>query len=653
MDPNEKHKRFSQYHLASAIQIWNLAVISLIDIRYCLISSNEAICGYRLPTSTFLYIVGKAEVSLSGTVYHTERFGLFHAGKGAVLSIQPTQDWLEYYMVLYKTGEPPFHKREFHKLIEHTNPFRQQYGFAPENTVFFAVLLRKMYERWKHPTSLNLFYGKAAFYQFVYEVCEELEKGNVFIFEPDVVSMAMRYLDRQYNQQIAIQEMCSMLGVSYSHFHRLFKQKTTKTPQEYLIHTRLNAAREWLSTSNASIQEVATHCGFIDASSFYRLFMKSEGIAPGMYRQLSQSHMRDCTIENVHSFPYNEKDSVSLSKLIGKGENYMFKQMRSKTVIAALTLLLLSACSTAPSNTGSIQSTPTSAVTSQVTETEAIEPMEEGSRIVSTVRGDVEVPINPKRVVILENGFGDVLALGIIPVAVNDHWAIEGSAIEDLLKDIPRVNDMEEIMLIEPDLIITSFEKDSDYEKLSKIAPTVTLGNVKDSINKTPEERLTFLSELFSIEDSKKQEVLLAYNRSITDAKKKLQEAGITDQSVTILSNTPEEVCLIVSTYKGARALYDDLGIARSEKGQEIYESEEWYAILSLEVLADYCGDYLIIYTYSDMPNAYAGNGVFDNIEAVKNGRVVMMPETLANFDDVLSVQKQIDFMVESLISLP
>jgi len=58
---------------------------------------------------------------------------------------------------------------------------------------------------------------------------------------------------------------------------------------------------------------------------------------------------------------------------------------------------------------------------------------ENAVRKVSTVRGDVEVPANPKRV-IATYGMGDVLALGVKPVATYD---AKGSAYEKEVADLP------------------------------------------------------------------------------------------------------------------------------------------------------------------------------------------------------------------------
>lgn len=104
---------------------------------------------------------------------------------------------------------------------------------------------------------------------------------------------------------------------------------------------------------------------------------------------IRMENIRDSYIGNLLPFPYNELGQVSLDKLKGEGAENMIKLMKSKGIMAAALalMLLLSACgTTAPVDNGETTSTPTSEVT---------EPVEEGTRTVSTVMGDVEVPVNP------------------------------------------------------------------------------------------------------------------------------------------------------------------------------------------------------------------------------------------------------------------
>lgn len=642
---------FTQREIAAGIQVWNRAAVSLLDIRHNLISPKEAICNYRLPASAFLYTSGRGEIALDDTVYHADRFDLFHGGKGTQLSIRPRQHWFEYYMVLYKTEEPPVHKREFAKLLEQCNPFRQQYGFKPQNPLLFADQLKKMFECWKDPTALNLFYGKAGFYPFVYAVYEELERGNVRILEPDVVSMAVRYLETNFQKDVAIQELCAMLGVSYSHFHRLFKRKTEKTPQEYLIHRRLRAARAYLQNSSASVREIAERCGFIDESSFYRLFTKNEGQSPGLYREVSQSLMRDSTIEKVFSFPYNEESQVSVGELKGKGVTFMTNQMRSKAVIAAALslLLMMSACGTTTAGSSGGDTTPTTAATTQMAETETTVSAEEGTRTISTAMGDAEIPQNPKRILatLME---GDLIAFGVEPAAIMDVGIdYEKTPFHESLVGLSSINaeDMEAVMAAEPDVIITYSPE--LYEKFSKIAPTLLV----DASGMDIYERTRMIGELLNQQD-KAEELIAALDKRISELRQKLEEAGLADKTVTIMEGAGSGEVWITTSGRGSIPLYNLLGFQMSQKVEEELSAEgnwlnQWLKV-SLEVLPAYVGDYVFFSDQLSLDEVgLTDNPVWESVAAVKQGHVYMSSFPYFFPQDIYSVMKQMDF-IESVL---
>ncbi|MFD5830755.1 ABC transporter substrate-binding protein, partial [Lentzea sp. NPDC060358] len=102
---------------------------------------------------------------------------------------------------------------------------------------------------------------------------------------------------------------------------------------------------------------------------------------------------------------------------------------------------------------------------------------------VKTAMGDVDVPVRPKRVVVLDTGELDsALTLGVRPVGAT-HSASEDGFPSYLpasgTKGIEEVGeianpDLETVASLKPDLILTSKVRDGDrYEQLRAIAPTV------------------------------------------------------------------------------------------------------------------------------------------------------------------------------------
>lgn len=640
----------AENEIFNAIRAWNSASITLLDIRHSLIAPENALHSYRLPTSAFIYTSGgSAEVLLNDTSYCTNRFGLFHGGKGAELTIVPRCEWLEYYMVLYKAQELPSYRGDSMKRMPLTSPFRQQYGFAPANPVFFSSLLRQMYEKWKGPTPLNRFYGKSAFYQLVYEIYEELERGHVRTFEPDVVAMAARYLDKHYTQPIVIQEVCDMLGVSYSHFHRSFKQHFGQSPQDYLICTRLHAARALLNTSHASIREIAAYCGFQDERNLQRMFSKHMGLSPNVYRQNASHQMRDGVLGKLPSFSYNEDRQVSLDELREKGASSMFKQARRNAVVAAaLCLMLLSACSAPPATTNGTTASPTPAVITPAPQAQTTMPAEEGTKTISTVMGDVEVPTNPKRIVV-DYLIGDVVSLGVVPVGVSKaDYAGPDTAFSSHIAGSASVGEWdlepEAVMGLEPDLIILAFSQ-SPYEDLSKIAPTVFVPYGEMST----EERISFIGEVLN-RTEEAEKTIAAYKEKIQQGKQKLADAGLSSATVTIGQFNDNGSYIAGAKHAVGVAVYNELGLAAPEKIQsDIIDKDEYWGNISMEVLESYCGDYII--TLNEVTESVEKNAIWQLIPAVKDSRIMSVDTAISWYTDIMSASALVDMIVDGLIA--
>jgi transcriptional regulator GlxA family with amidase domain len=65
----------------------------------------------------------------------------------------------------------------------------------------------------------------------------------------------------------------------------LFKAQTGKTPQTFAKHVRLRTAAWLLTSSDRTVADIATSCGFSDASHLGREFRKQYGMPPVAFRE--------------------------------------------------------------------------------------------------------------------------------------------------------------------------------------------------------------------------------------------------------------------------------------------------------------------------------------------------------------------------------
>lgn len=220
----------------------------------------------------------------------------------------------------------------------------------------------------------------------------------------------------------------------------------------------------------------------------------------------------------------------------------MKKGIRNTGVLLTITWLsiLLLAC-------GNQAATPAagaddSKVATETTETTtAVEETNEGeTRIFKDWTGhEVEIPVNPKRVIYHGEVTGDLLALGVVPVGILRQ---EGTVFDDQVaqaEDVGFPISVEKALDLNPDLIIFSNSDKAQYDQIAKVAPTVTF----DSFGLI-EDRMRILGDLLN----KKQEAedwITAHQKATEEMWTQLHENGLKEGRLLRYSPCiPGIVCL-------------------------------------------------------------------------------------------------------------
>lgn len=98
------------------------------------------------------------------------------------------------------------------------------------------------------------------------------------------IARTIAYMNEHFSSQLSLEELAAHAALSPFYFTRLFSKETGFTPHQYMIATRLNAAKFLLKTTDLSIKEIGMRTGFLSESSFCITFKKWETVTAGEFR---------------------------------------------------------------------------------------------------------------------------------------------------------------------------------------------------------------------------------------------------------------------------------------------------------------------------------------------------------------------------------
>lgn len=247
---------------------------------------------------------------------------------------------------------------------------------------------------------------------------------------------------------------------------------------------------------------------------------------------------------------------------------------------------------------------------------------------VTDVRGEVEIPANPKRIVDL-SGNSDILSiLGYKVVGTANSDAYDYTKFPSYLEEtlsgakilgysMQDTMDVEAVMNLNPDLIVISTVQEKMYDALSEIAPTVMIQ--LEALNWKEDVRA--LGKVFGKED--------VANEWIANYEAKAKEAG--DKIKAKYGDDTTYLSFLASggqffVFDGAGfgdVLYKDMGLAKPEGMPE--QTDISLPVVTYEGLAAIKADYIFaIATDEDLAQLEA-NSIWNNLPAVKNGNVVIL----------------------------
>jgi transcriptional regulator GlxA family with amidase domain len=101
---------------------------------------------------------------------------------------------------------------------------------------------------------------------------------------PRALRRVREFIETHLEDNISIQTLAAIAGLSKYHFARAFKQSEGITPHGYLVQCRVRRAQDLLAATDLPLSEIALASGFADQSHCARRFREHVGVTPSSYR---------------------------------------------------------------------------------------------------------------------------------------------------------------------------------------------------------------------------------------------------------------------------------------------------------------------------------------------------------------------------------
>ena len=258
-----------------------------------------------------------------------------------------------------------------------------------------------------------------------------------------------------------------------------------------------------------------------------------------------------------------------------------------------------------------------------------VEIVEQGRdyRLVRHAGGTTRVPADPQRICALAAA-DELLSLGVTPVAHSIHDGNFPDYLKEALRDVPwipnvygaNMPNMEAVVRVQPDLILTRTHSRQTYEQLSQIAPVVVLWDHLKHYRQRVLDVGTIIGKRRCAEAR-----VAWYNAKVAAARELLRER-IGNQSMALLRIRPTAYRLYGDQHHASPVLYDDLRIRRPR----LLDDRSWSSTMSPEGLLHLDADYLIIAadgatgSRRSMRNLLA-HPIWQRVPAVKNDHVLII----------------------------
>ena len=93
------------------------------------------------------------------------------------------------------------------------------------------------------------------------------------------------WITENLQKKLPVEVLADRIAMSVRNFERVFTRQVGRTPSQYVLQARVEAARYRLEQTDRGLKQIAAACGFGSADVMRRSFARLVGVTPSQYRQ--------------------------------------------------------------------------------------------------------------------------------------------------------------------------------------------------------------------------------------------------------------------------------------------------------------------------------------------------------------------------------
>jgi len=227
---------------------------------------------------------GRGTFILDGKHHTAEAGKLFVIVPGTVFERVPDpQDPLEYYLVRFGVAGASEEEGQWTFRPSLNGDFPLNGVYTLQNSPIIINLFEQLHYLWQRRGSMVAMRRKILFYELLLAIAHDFRSHYVAGSTTLAIEHTIEHMVNHYPEDLNLADLAAMAGLSLSHYSRLFKKYTGYSPIDYLVHLRMDRAKELLSLSDYRLKAISQSVGYQDEFYFSRLFKKIVGMSPTAY----------------------------------------------------------------------------------------------------------------------------------------------------------------------------------------------------------------------------------------------------------------------------------------------------------------------------------------------------------------------------------